>query len=247
MKDIKVAVIMPHSGCNMFCSFCITENDFDSMSLEQGMSLLEYLKGLNVKNLVVGGGEPFCWPHIISFCREAKRMGFFVQIGTNCLLLPMDFEYAEYCDRFVIPLEAANEKIHNELRIFADGHYGLIKDCLAKLKAAGKSVTVSTVITSVNAGCITELGEFLRDYNKGTEHIHAWHLYRFIPKGRGGSLNGELLNIPEETYDEICASAKNMCLPFHVFKRTNMYNSKTVEFFQYENGALRSSESFGRS
>lgn len=242
MENIQVAVIMPQPACNMFCSFCVTENNFDTMTYEQGNALLEYLRGINVSNVVVGGGEPFYWEHLTAFCRHAKYLGFLVQAGTNATLLPVGFEYSDIIDRFVIPLEAANEDIHNSMRFAPPSHYKTIMDCLAKLKTAKKSVTISTVITRANINAVPDLAEFLRTYNEGSGHLHAWHLYKFIPKGRGGASNAESLSVSLDEYEAIFARVKSARLPFKVFKRGDMYKSKTVAFFSYQNGKICSSE-----
>ena len=243
MDDIKVAVIMPLPACNMFCNFCITEDNFDCMSFEQALFAIEHIGHLGIKNIVFGGGEPFSWPHnIIKLCENAKDMGFLVQIGTNATCLPDGYETLSCIDRFVIPLESADEEVHNSMRFFPTGHFGVIMDCLKKLKDK-KSVTISTVLTNYNINGIVKLAEFLRKYDSG--HIHAWHLYQFIPEGRGGRANAMKLAPSPKDYYAACEAVRTMELPFHVFKRPDMYKSKTVGFFCFGNGNLRTSHELG--
>lgn len=245
MKSIQVAVIMPWTGCNMFCNFCITEDNFDCMSFEQALEMLEYVKGLGVKNIVFGGGEPFCWPNnIIRLCEKAKEDGFLVQVGTNATILCPDFEKLSCIDRFVIPVESTKAKIHNTMRIFPGGHHSIIMDCLKKLKNAKKSVTISTVVTKLNRDCLLNIAEFLQEYNEGSNNIHAWHLYRFIPEGRGGRVNAGMLDITKDEYLDKCGEVKSLNLPFHVFRRDDMYNSKTVEFFRFANKKIEFQSNF---
>lgn len=245
MNDIKVAVIMPLSGCNMFCNFCVTDDDFDCVSFEQAVSMLKYVGELGIKNVVFGGGEPFFWPHnIIRLCEKAKELGFIVQTGTNATKLPQGYEKLPCIDRFVIPVESADEKIHNSMRFFPNGHYSVVMDCLKRLRAKAKAVTVSTVVTNSNIAGLEGLADFLRGYDDG--HIHAWHLYRFIPKGRGGLMNAAKLAPAFDAYASACENIKAMDLPFHVFKRADMYNSKTVEFFRMEKGIIRTSAEFSK-
>ena len=236
MKPIQVAVIMPWPGCNMFCNFCITEDNFDCMSFDQAVEMLDYVKRLGVKNIVFGGGEPFCWPNnIVRLCEKAKNDGFLVQVGTNATMLNPGFENLPCIDRFVLPIESTDPEIHDIMRNFPGGHHSIIMDCLTKLKNAKKSVTISTVVTKLNKDCLLNIAKFLMEYNEGTNHIHAWHLYRFIPEGRGGGINADILDIPVEEYLGKCNEVKALNLPFHVFRRDDMYNSKTVEFFRFEN------------
>ena len=237
---IKVAVILPQPQCNMYCNFCVTEDNFDRMTYDQGTRLLEHIKGLGVKNIVIGGGEPFFWPYdIIRYCEEAKDMGFLVQVGTNGTLLPKGFEELDCIDRYVLPIESVDMDTHDSMRQFRGSHHGIIIECLERLGKAGKSVTFSTVITEFNKNGIIELASFLREYNDTNHNIHAWHLYQFIPLGRWGKPNAAKLQIPPEQYENICRKVKDMELPFHIFKRSDMYHSQTVEFFWFERGEIR--------
>jgi MoaA/NifB/PqqE/SkfB family radical SAM enzyme len=92
-------------------------------------------------------------------------------------------------------------------------------------------VTLSTVVTRINHEHVLEVGEFLRAYQEQNGNVHAWHIYRFVPEGRGGRENAQALAVPLDRYEEIFAQARARHLPFKVFKRANMFQSKTVNFY----------------
>lgn len=236
-----VAVVFIQPQCNMHCTFCITEDTFDPMTFEQAVDLFQHLKAIGVRSLVIGGGEPFDWPgDLIAVAREAKRIGFStVQVGTNGIALPGGFEFIDAIDRYVLPIESLEPKPHNAMRLYGDRHHAIIMDRLDSLKRAQKSVTLSTVITEVNRNGITELAEFLRKYHAESQHVHAWHLYQFIPIGRGGAIHRDELHIPAAEYEEICRSVKMLDLPFRVYRRADMYHSRTVDFFWFEGGQIK--------
>lgn len=227
--------------CNMHCTFCITEDTFDPMTFDQAADLFRHLKAIGVRSLVIGGGEPFDWPgDLVALAREAKRIGFAtVQVGTNGIALPAGFQFIDVIDRYVLPIESLDAQAHNTMRLYRDRHHAIIMDRLDSLKRAKKSVTLSTVITEVNKSGIAELGEFLRKYHADSQHVHAWHLYQFIPIGRGGAIHGDELHIPAAEYEAICRSVKALDLPFRVYRRTDMYHSKTVDFFWFEGGQIK--------
>ena len=240
-SELVVAVAFMQPACNMHCTFCVTEDNFDTMTQSQVETLLIYLKKLGVKSLVIGGGEPFDWPgDLIAISQYAKQLGFrTVQVGTNGIALPDDFTSIKSIDRFVIPIESANPEPHNMMRLYQNQHHRIIMSRLDKLKQANKSVTLSTVITQVNKDEILQLAEFIRQYNEDTNHVHAWHLYQFIPIGRGGAVHGDQLRIEPEEYDAIVESVKALKLPFQVYRRSDMYASQTVDFFWYRNGEIQ--------
>jgi MoaA/NifB/PqqE/SkfB family radical SAM enzyme len=236
----KVAVIMPQPECNMVCEFCVTEDKMGTMTLEQGIVLLQEMKKAGVEIIVLGGGEPFLWkPGILNLAKAAKDLGFFVQVGTNGILLPEEFEKVDVVDRWVIPLESATASAHNRMRRYKNHHHQTILSVLEKLKSAKKSVTISTVVTTWNQSEFLDLAEFLREYHSGTNHIHAWHLYQFVPEGRGGStLRAQDLQLPQEEYQRIFSLLKAKNLPFKIFKRSSMYHSKDVQFYYFEAGRI---------
>jgi MoaA/NifB/PqqE/SkfB family radical SAM enzyme len=236
-----VAVVFTQPACNMHCTFCITESNFDVMTPEEGRAMLDHLASIGVRSVILGGGEPFDWPHDLpALAAYAKQRGFqTVQVGTNGIDVPEGFEHIEDIDRYVIPIESVDPDPHNRMRLYRNRHHGIVLDRLAALKRARKSVTLSTVITSVNRDHVTDLAEWIRRYHEGTEHVHAWHLYQLIPQGRGGAVHGAALHVPPDDYTAIVAAVKAMDLPFSVFRRSDMYHSRTVDFFWWKDGAIR--------
>jgi len=222
----------------MKCPFCITSDQTESFPFDEAVALLRRLRSQSVKYVVLGGGEPTLWRgDLFRLAKEAKGLGFIVQLGTNSIALSPGFEYADEIDRYVIPLEAMDEKIHNRLRPYRESHYAIVRDRLQKLKHARKSLTVSTLITRENIVSITALAHFLRTYSEQSR-LHAWHLYKLIPFGRGGAMHANELDIPDSDYWRVCRQIQAMKLPFKVYCRGDMYHSKNVEFFWYEKGAV---------
>ena len=224
----------------MTCSFCVTGSNLSSMREDQSVDLLDILAGRGIHNLVLGGGEPFTWePGLLPYAEIAKRRGFFVQVGTNGVALPDGAEQSPWVDRFVLPLDGPDARVHDRLRHYQDSHFRLIRERMARLRDAGKSVTISTVVTAWNIHALPELGVLLADEVLAGMRLHAWHLYRFIPEGRGGRVHAAQLNITETEYEAACAEMKAMDFGFTIFKRKDMRHSKTVDFFWYEGDVLR--------
>lgn len=239
------AVLMLQPQCNMHCSFCITEDSMSVMPPDLARQLLRFLRERGYSSAIFGGGEPFHWPHdpakLIQF---AKELGFLTQVGTNAVNLPEGFEQWSFIDRWVLPLDGTTGTTHNSMRHYHRRHREIILSALKKLAAAEKSVTISTVITKINQGEILGIGEWLRSIvQQQPDFVHAWHLYQFLPFGRGGAVHKEELEIPPEAYEDLVLKAKAANLPFRVFKRANMMNSKTVHFFWFEGGRLQSNQS----
>lgn len=245
-----IAVVLLHAECDMRCMFCVTDDHVDVMTPAQFTELLELLKRRGFGNVVLGGGEPFCWPYgLRTAALAAKAAGMVVQVGTNGVAMPDDEAHADCVDRYVLPLDAAEPLVHNRLRPLAavdGGHYELILGRLEQLRQRRRAVTVSTVISRANLDGIVRIGNYLADYVADGGRLHAWHLYRFIPAGRGGARHAECLDISAFEYNEAVQTARSQYYPFTIFKRPNMRHSATVDFFWREHGSLRIGSEYWR-
>ncbi len=237
----RVAVVFLQPRCNMHCTFCITEDNFNAFTFEQATRLLARLSaGGTVRSVVLGGGEPFDWPHDVpQLAAVGKSLGFIMQVGTNGIAVPPGFERLASIDRWVLPLESIDPRPHNAMRLYRDRHHAIIMDRLESLRRVGKSVTISTVVTQANVDEVVEVGRFLRDYANRGGNVHAWHLYQFLPIGRGGAVHGGQLALPQCAYEAVGRDADSLDLPFRIYRRADMYHSRTVDFFWMDRGAVR--------
>jgi MoaA/NifB/PqqE/SkfB family radical SAM enzyme len=217
------------------------------MDRPQFLSALETLCARGFDQVVVGGGEPCEWPGDWRYAvREAKARGFHVQLGTNGVLLPEGFARTPGVDRFVLPLDAAHPELHNGLRLGGPAgrgacadHFSLILRRLETLRRAAREVTVSTVVNAANLAETAAIGKWLSQYAAKGGQVHAWHLYRFIPTGRGGAQHAAALDISDEAYEAAVLTARRAAGNLRVFKRPDMRHSLTVDFFWQEGAHLK--------
>jgi len=237
-KRIASVFLLP--DCTMACRFCGSDADFGVMTMAQAETLLTQLAARGIRNLVLGGGEPFLWPHgLLELADHARSMGFLVQVCTNGIHLPEGFEQLAVFDRFILPLEAADAALHDRLRIHPGGHHRLVMARLEALVAAGREITISTVVTRENLGALPALAVLLRDLKRKGAHLHAWHLYRFLPIGRAGMVNAGSLGTDLPAYAEAVEGVRKEDHGFPVFRRSDMLRASTVVYLWAEGGGLR--------
>ncbi len=217
------------------------------MTPAQCIAALDTLRARGFDQVVLGGGEPCEWPGDWRFAaREAKARGFHVQLGTNGVLLPDGFAHTPGVDRFVLPMDASHAELHNDLRRSAAtgpgacaDHFSLILRRLETLQRAGQEVTVSTVVNAANLAETAAIGQWLSRYAAQGGRVHAWHLYRFIPTGRGGGQHASTLDISDEAYEAAVLTGRRAAGSVRVFKRPDMRHSLTVDFFWQEGAHLK--------
>jgi MoaA/NifB/PqqE/SkfB family radical SAM enzyme len=236
----RIASLFLTPFCDMGCRFCASETDFSEMSFDEATALLSALRG-RVEGVVLGGGEPFLWPHDLEkLACLACDMGLQVQVCTNGVNMPDGFERIEAIHRYILPLEAMDPEIHDRLRSRAGGgHHRIVMERIQALSEAGREITLSTVVTSENLGELQAIAEWLAWQSLVGLKVHAWHLYRFLPMGRGGLPHGQELAVDRDGYLRACGAVKSAGLPFKVLRRDDMTRASTVEFCWFEQGQLR--------
>jgi len=238
-KAIASVLLTPR--CDLACGFCAAELDFDTMTAEEARGLLRALAGCGIRNFVLGGGEPFLWPHDLpGLARFAHdELGAFVQACTNGVALPEGFERIRAIDRFILPVESADPTRHDALRRGRPGHLALVRERMRRLACAGRELTVSTVVTRESVDDLPGVAALLVEEARAGVAIHAWHLYRFVPAGRGGARHDGRFAIERDAFVRACDAMKRLRLGFRVFRRDDMLRPSRTEFFWLEGGRLR--------
>lgn len=237
-KRIASFFLLP--DCNMACTFCGSETDFAVMSKVQAESALVELAAQGLRNVVLGGGEPFLWPHgLRDLARLAKGLGFTVQVCTNGIHLPPGFAGLAEFDRFILPLEALDPAVHDRLRHHPGGHHAVVMARLQALVEARRELTVSTVVTKQNLQELPALAAFLGGLKGRGARLHAWHLYRFLPVGRSGARHAATLATDFPTYARAVDGARKADLGFPVYRRSDMLHASSVAYVWAEEGGLR--------
>lgn len=232
-----VVMLLPH--CNMRCEFCITDGFMGTLTEKEAGTLLLVLKREGFASVILGGGEPLLWkPGVFELAKRLKAEGFETQLGTNGIALPVGFENKTEIDRYVLPLDGPESETHDRLRKYGSGHFDLIRGKIETCFRAGKSLTLSTVVTRLNAPKIKALYHLIAGWHRAHPVLHAWHLYQFVPSGRGGFRNADELSVDPAVFEDCVRAVREEGPAFTVFKRPDLFHSKEVEFFWKEDDDL---------
>lgn len=246
MENPQVAVLFLTPACNMRCSFCGSDEGFEPMGWIQAVSLLQKLKAEGATSVVLGGGEPFLWSEDpVELASIGRRLGLHMQVGTNVTGAPRSSEALRAFDRWVLPIESMSEEVHNHMRPLPHdrSHLKTILSHLEDLRRARVEATISSLVSAKNFDDLLDVGDYLRSYVQSGGRLHAWHLYRFLPLGRGGSLHAADFLTSPEVYAELGILLKARFPDLKIYRRPDMYHSKSVTFYWSEKGALKTLES----
>ena len=236
----RVAAFFLLPDCDIRCTFCISHNGFDAIDFDRAAQLLELLASSSIESVVLGGGEPLLWSgDLAALAKHAQSLGLITQLNTHGAGLIERLDEFAGIDRFILPVEAADARIHDNLRRGRIGHHDMVMETVEVLIAAERQMSFATVVTSENCAGVPRIADWMGALEARGARVHAWHLYNFLPEGRGGASKlAQHLAVPREDFLEACESAKSSGLDCAVYRRDNMLQSSTVEFFWFEDGEL---------
>jgi len=146
---LPIVILMPHSACNCRCVMCdiwkdnknlkqLTENDI--------LHLLNSLKKLNTRQVLMSGGEALLNPNFFRFCEILQRNDIKVSLLSTGLTLKKNAEQLiKWVNDIIVSLDG-NEEIHNRIRNIPNAWQQLkegvqsIKNIEPNFKITGRTV-----------------------------------------------------------------------------------------------------------
>lgn len=120
--EIKVAWLTTNRTCNNQCVWCYAQNAQDQiMKLENAVQVIDSLKAINIKKIVLIGGEPTIYPHFFEVLEYINKKHISISIVTNGRKFA-DIEFVKKC------VDKGIKSINISLKAFTeDDYYKLTK------------------------------------------------------------------------------------------------------------------------
>lgn len=160
--------------CNFRCSYCYVEGKVeysDELCREEIKDVILQAKKLGARKIIILGGEPSIYPHLVEMLRFLGNEGLEIEMFTNGSGIDKDLAavLAEEKARVVLKLNSRDEGIQDQLA-GKKGAAKIINTALANLQKAGYPskelfLAISTVICKQNIQELPEMWEWLRQKN----------------------------------------------------------------------------------
>jgi radical SAM protein with 4Fe4S-binding SPASM domain len=160
--------------CNFRCSYCYVEEKIeckDELAREEIKDVILQAKALGARKIIILGGEPSIYPHLIEMLRFIGKEGLKAEIFTNGSGITRDLAavLAEEKVRVALKLNSRDEQVQDQLA-GKKGAFLLISKALATLRGAGYPskdlfLAISTVICRQNIQELPAMWQWLREEN----------------------------------------------------------------------------------
>jgi radical SAM protein with 4Fe4S-binding SPASM domain len=189
-------------NCNFNCIYCYVQNDSNGrkeLSREEICSVITQARGLGARKIIILGGEPMLYPHIMEMIEFIKNLGMDIELFTNGtnITLSTAKRLSELGVIVALKMNTTDEKLQDFLS-GRKGAYRHIQEAFKNLKDAGYPYSaplgISTIICRQNIEDLIKMWEWMREQGI-TPYIEM-----ITPQGR--AKENDLLEIgPERVRD----------------------------------------------
>lgn len=161
-------IININNECNSYCSFCADSEEKRSRKNKSYQTLIAELEDARRKfsSLIISGGEPTIYSHILDYIKHAKDVCKYdrISITSNGFL----FYYEDFVDKliengvndFVISFQIQDAKIYDAIcKVRNSFHY--VDMGIRNLRERNQTVRANTVIHKLNYKHLDKIVEYL--------------------------------------------------------------------------------------
>ncbi len=157
--------------CNFHCQYCYVPDKvaFDNeLTFDELRDGILQAKELGAKKIIILGGEPMVYPHILRMLRFIREENLYVEMFTNGFGITVDLakQLFDLGVNVVLKMNSRKENVQDALA-GKKGAYKVIQEAFNNLKHAGypgkdRCLGVGTVICQQNFDEIIDMWEWLR-------------------------------------------------------------------------------------
>lgn len=161
------------SVCNLSCKFCtsaVKRNKGTLLNITEIEMILKKCKELNLRHIIISGGEPFTHPDIYNILLAVKKYEFHLSITTNGTLLNTEtiMKIEPLVDALQISIDSTIPDIHDQIR-GVNGAFTRAIDVINKIKDTNINMTLRSTFLPSHIDSMEDLVSFA--INNGANSI----------------------------------------------------------------------------
>ncbi len=161
-----------NQSCNFRCIYCYASDAparRNEMTREEFVDVIDQARELGARKIIILGGEPMLYPHIMDMVRHIRSLGMEIELFTNGANITPDTarELYENGARVILKMNTFDESLQDTLS-GRKGAHGQIREAFASLKQAGypsevRQMGISSIICRQNIEELPRIWEWARD------------------------------------------------------------------------------------
>lgn len=195
------------SRCNNSCEYCYAAKNFRRLPTKKVFEIINLLCQLNIKRVVVSGGEPLLHPEIDKIIKTLHKKNIEICLDTNADFFDKHKKIIKYISFIGLPIDFPSNRMSFRNRNNLKNVLSAL-EYLSKIKKPPK-IRIGTVVTKVNHQYLPQIYNLIKDYP-----IDLWKIYQFIPIGRFGKRSKSKLYINENAFLSAIKFIKNKKINF---------------------------------
>jgi len=203
LYNLEYALIELTNRCNLGCLICGSDSknvsDPNELSIAEWMAIVDELRDLGVKRIVLSGGEPTLKDGIGGLIDYINASGIEYAIITNGFIFPENvLEAVKQYPPFTIGISIdGNPQTHDWFR-GKKGSFSALLKTIHILKENAIPISVNTTVHKGNYRQLPWIAEFLRD-----NRIYGWQIQLAMPFGR--MRKNQQLILSQREFEWVCS------------------------------------------
>src|SRR5882724_16973 len=151
---LPIVILMPHSACNCRCVMCDIwkgNHNLQQLTQQDVEGLLDSLKQLGTRQVVMSGGEALLNPNFFTLCAILRREGMKITLLSTGLSLTRNADHLlQWVNDIIVSLDG-DQKLHDSIRNIP-GAFRKLNEGVQQIHSLDPSyrITARTVIHRLN-------------------------------------------------------------------------------------------------
>lgn len=231
-----------YNRCPLVCVGCYNIFNSETLDLQDAKAVVEKLVNAGVEELIVSGGDPLEWEHILEFVDHAHTFGLYVGIDTVGYRLTPEMAKAlsGRVSYVGLPLDGGRDDVIADFRKGKSDLFARILHAISLCAAYSIPIKVNTTVTRSNVDDLENIARTLSSFDA----VFAWHLFQWWDLRSPRALR-ERMQIDRSGFQERVLHLQQAYPRLKIASgtidkraRTHFFISANGEVYTFDSGAL---------
>lgn len=178
-KKIKMINWGIYNRCPLICKGCYNIFNNNILDIKSCKSIVNKVHNYGAEFILLSGGDPLLWEHIVDLCEYIYSKGIKIIIDTVGYTLDeiMLKRISHLVYQIGIPVDGSNQNIYKYFRLGKKDLFQVIENKLELLSKYNVKVRINTTVSKGNVDDLEKIALFIKKYI----NVKEWSLYEWWP------------------------------------------------------------------